>query len=341
MKIIKKDMKHGIITLKIQSLDDLWHTQKILAPGDLLRARTLRKAQIKRGGEIVKGERKPLTLTIQLEKVAFTETGRLRAGGKITSGPEDVELGAHHTIQIEPGMLITVKKKAWKPWELDRIRKATVKEPLLLVCLIDRDGADFAGLLASGIRFMGSKRFRKQLRKAEGGEERREPFYREIMDTLSRETEYQVIILAGPGFEAENLLKFIKEKEPKLAERIVLEKASERGRSGVQEVVKRSANRVLLQTRVSGETRIVEELLEAIAKDGLAVYGKKETKEAAEMGAIETLLVSEQVVSEFEGMMETVEKQRGKVMIISTTHEAGEKFLNLGGIGGLLRFRVK
>ncbi len=340
MKVVKKDTKHGIITLKIQSPDDLWHAQKILAPGDLLRARTFRKTQIKRGGEILKGERKPVTLTIQLEKTAFTETGTLRAGGRITSGPEDVELGAHHTIQVEPGMLITVKKKAWKPWELDRIKKASVKEPLLLVCLIDRDGADFAGLLASGIKFLGSKGFKKQLRKAEGREEKREPFYREIADHLSGETGYQAIILAGPGFEAENLLKFIKEKEPKLAERMVLEKASSRGRSGIQEVIKRSANKILLQTRVSRETKTVEELLEAIAKDGLAVYGKKETREAAGMGAIETLLVSEQVVSEFEDVMETVEKHRGKVMLISATHEAGEKFLNLGGIGGLLRFRV-
>jgi len=302
----------------------------------LVRARTLRKTQVKRGKEIIEGERKPVTLTLELEKITFSETGKLRAGGKIAAGPEDIQLGSHHTIQIEPGMVLTVKKEAWKPWELDRLKKASVKEPLLLVCLIDRDGVDFAGLLASGAKFLGSKSFKK----IKGQEERREPFYREITDYLARETEYEAIILAGPGFEPENLLKFIKEKEPKLAGKIALEKASERGKSGMQEVIKRSANKILLQTRVSRETKVVEEFLETVAREGLAVYGKKETREAAGMGAIETLLVSEQVVAEFEDVMEAVEKHRGQVMLISTTHEAGEKFLSLGGIGGLLRFRV-
>lgn len=335
MQIAKKDLKKGILSLKPQSLDDLWHLERVLEPGDLVRARTLRRVELRRGEEVIKGERRPVTLTLELEKIGFhPDTGKLRLAGKIREGPPDMPRGSHHTIQVEPDLLLTVQK-AWKKHHLDRLEKARIKEPLLLICTIDRDGADFAALKASGVEMLGSKRFKKVL-----GEEKREAFYQEIIKHLEAQTGYQAIILAGPGFEAENLLAHMKEKAPGLAAQVSLERASHTGRTGVQEVIKRSANRVLARSRVSRETRLVEELLAEMARDGKAVYGKGETEKALGMGAVETLLVSEQKVAEFEPLMEKAEAQRGKIVIISTTHEAGERFLSLGGIAGLLRFKL-
>ena len=60
------------------------------------------------------------------------------------------------------------------------------------------------------------------------------------------------------------------------------------------------------------------------------------------MGAIKILLVSEDRLreDEVEKLAEEVEKKGGKVEIISTTHELGEEFYRLGGLGAILRFRV-
>ncbi|MEE9406200.1 MAG: mRNA surveillance protein pelota [Candidatus Aenigmarchaeota archaeon] len=332
MRILKKDMRHGVISLRPETLDDLWHLEKVLEPGDMVRARTMRKITLKRGEEIVKGERKPVTLTVEAEKIGFHETGRLRITGRIRGGPED--MSGYHTIEVEPGNELTVTKE-WKRDQLDRLERAKVKEPLLYICVIDREGADFGGLKASGLEMLGSIRFRKVM-----GEEKREGFYDDVMKHLSKQDKYERIILAGPGFEGENLFRRIKEKEPKLAKRISLEKASNTGRTGIQEVIKTSADKVLEGTRVSRETKLVEKLLEEIGKDGMAVYGKKETQAAVAAGAVETLLVSETMVRVSEGMMDLAEKTGAKVMIISASHEAGEKFLSLGGVGGILRYRV-
>ncbi|NIO21054.1 MAG: mRNA surveillance protein Pelota, partial [Candidatus Aenigmarchaeota archaeon] len=106
-------------------------------------------------------------------------------------------------------------------------------------------------------------------------------------------------------------------------------------------VIKTSANRILKDTRIARETELVEKLLQEINKDGLAVYGKKETMKAVEYGAIETLLVSEESIPDFEEIMDKVEKQGGNIRIISSDHESGEKFLNLGGIAGFLRFKIR
>jgi len=43
---------------------------------------------------------------------------------------------------------------------------------------------------------------------------------------------------------------------------------------------------------------------------------------------------------EIDELMKTVEKMRGEIHIISGEHDGGKKLDGLGGIGGLLRFRI-
>ncbi len=94
-------------------------------------------------------------------------------------------------------------------------------------------------------------------------------------------------------------------------------------------------------SRISEETEAVEKLLSEIAKDGLAVYGLKETQKALEAGAIETMLVSDKKVRDVEDLIERAEKQKAKILIVSSEHQSGEKLLGLGGVAGLLRYKVK
>lgn len=93
-------------------------------------------------------------------------------------------------------------------------------------------------------------------------------------------------------------------------------------------------------SRISEETAAVEALLTEIVREGKAVYGGWETREAVDKGAVEILLVSDKNVREMEPIMEDAEKMGTKVMVISSLHPSGEKFLGLGGIGGLLRYKL-
>jgi protein pelota len=332
MKTVKQDLKHGTVKLKIENLDDAWHLKKLLEPGDMLTARTVRKTTVKKGSEIKEGDRRPMVLTIEAEKMEYRpDMHTLRVTGKIKSGPEDVQMDSYHTISIEQGMVITIQKE-WKKYQLERIQKAGGKKPLLFMCVLDREEADFALLRESGIRMLGSVR-------SERNEEdiKRSEYYTQIMETL-RNQDCDTIIVAGPGFERENLFSFIREKDPGLAKRVSVEHADDTGKAGVQQVLKTSANRVLQETRVARETETVEEVMTRIKKDGLVAYGKQEVSAAVGMGAVETLIVSEDKLEEFEKIMDEVERQRGQVTVISTEHESGEEFLGLGGIAALLRF---
>ncbi|MGI0148596.1 MAG: mRNA surveillance protein pelota, partial [Thermoplasmata archaeon] len=91
------------------------------------------------------------------------------------------------------------------------------------------------------------------------------------------------------------------------------------------------------------ETNLVEKLLEGIATNRPVAYGPAEVGEAADAGAIETLLVSDAVVRDpgIEDLMRAVESSRGTVVLVSRHHEAGQKLEALGGIAALLRFPIK
>ncbi len=338
MRLLKKNLKFGKIRLKADSPDDLWHLEKIIEHGDLVTSKTLRKTAIKRGQEIIEGERKPALITIKAEKIS-RELGTLKIIGPIEHAPEWFEKSAYHSLQIGADTELEIKKESWKKYQLDRIEKARVKT-LLFVCVLDREEADFAELRDYGIEPAGSITAKKISKKI-GVQEIGEKYYKEILDVLKRkEKEFLKIIIAGPGFERENLFAYIKKHSEELSRKIVLEHSNDIGLPGIQEVLKKSENRVLKQSRVAKETQLVEGLLAEIGRQGLGAYGKEETKKAVESGAVEVLLVSEERAKEFETLMDAADRLKGKVVIISGGHEAGEKLLGLGGIGGFLRFRV-
>ena len=355
MEILKQDLKHNKIALKPNNMDDLWHIQQVLESGDKITAKTERKTTIKRGQEVVKGDREKMTLTIEMVKSSLDN--QLRLSGKITEGPENIT-HEHHTLVIEPGDTLTIEKE-WKSYHLDRLNKAKIKKPLLLICVLDRDEADFAMLKESGVEFLATitpkSSGSRPTEKSESGDRTR--YHKEIMEFLAGRSELKgrntspinadkemfpaCIVIAGPGFECENLLSFIKGKNPELAKKIILEHASDTGKAGIQEVIKRSANTLLKDTRIARESAFVDEFLKRINMKGLVVYGKKETEEAVNSGAVETFLISTEKIKENRDQMEQIENMKGVVVLISSDHPLGEQFLGLGGVGGFLRYKLK
>lgn len=332
MKILSKDMKRNRIKLMVETLEDLWHLEHVMEAGDIVTAKTFRKTIVKKGGTFDYGEKKPMVLSIKVEKVEFQKNSDLlRVTGPIVEGPEDVQKRSYHSIQVGVNSVLTIEKTKWKSYHLERIKKARLRKPALLVCVLDREEADFAVVSERGIEM------RARITNYE--KENMEGYYKEIVSYLKKQ-EFEFFVLAGPGFERENLSKFIKRNEKSLSSKIIVEHSSSTGINGVQEVVKKSANRILKETRVAKESKYVNEILKRIKTEGLVVYGAKETEKAVNLGAVETLFVSQERVRDFEKIMEAQEKLKGEIVIIGSDHELGEQFLHLGGIAGFLRFKM-
>lgn len=343
---MKKELRfnEGEISIVAESLDDLWHLKYILEPGDIVYAYTKRRiegATDKLRPE--KAEKRTVRLGIKVEKVEFHRfSNRLRIHGVIAEG---MDAGAYHTLNIEEGTNLSIIKR-WKSDQLERLREAEIaaRRPKVIIATIEEGEACTGVVRQFGVEE--SSCLRQSLGKGEGN--RRNEFFGELASQLRWAAEkVEAVILAGPGFTKEDFLEFLKAREPELAKKIVLEDTSSIGVSGFQEVLRRGAvDRIVQESRIGREARLIEELMKEISMEGKAAYGMDEVRNAQGMGAIETLLITDELLriereeKAIDDFLREVERAHGRIVVFSTEFEPGKKLESLGGIAALLRFRI-
>jgi len=344
VRVLHQDRKTGEIRLKIQNPDDLWHLHNLVEAGDLVRASTYRREEaVTDKLRPERGEKVRVNLGIRVDQVEYQDfSDRLRIAGVIVEGPQD--LGRHHTLNIGVDDDLTIVKE-WREHHLRRIQEAveaTVK-PLVTVLAIDDEEALIAVVHQMGIREVAVIRAERQ-GKMFPGADTRAAYFQEIMSKLSSMDLGTALLVIGPGFEREDFAKFVRDRDSALAGMIRPHGTSQAGVAGIQEAMKAGLGaKILEETRVAQETRLVERVLEEIAKGGLFAYGPQEIQTAIDSGAVETLLVTDAKVKDLavEELMRRVESARGTVVIVSSRHEAGKKLEGLGGLAALLRFPIR
>ena len=132
LKIVQFDQEKRSAKLRVESATDFWHLEKIVEKGDLITARTLRTIFVQRGEERIKSKKKFVVLTVKVEKIEFQKhKNKLRFIGKIVEGPEEVQKGSFHAIEIGIGNMFTIEKKEWKEDQIKRLEKAKIKIKVL------------------------------------------------------------------------------------------------------------------------------------------------------------------------------------------------------------------
>jgi protein pelota len=342
MRISHFDRKTGEMKLALETLEDLWHLERVLRVGDRVEARTLRSVKFGDGKE----EKKPVKIVLGVESVEFAEAAnRLRVGGKIVSGsPEEfVQMGRYHTFDFEPGSKLKVIKQ-WKNYEVARLEKAVTesKRPLVRIVVMDESDAATAILRGYGVSYGPS--FSCSGSKREGNyEEKVRQYYGDVASYISKHPEK--FIVAGPGFAKDGLKDFMKEKYPGELERVSFENCSTSERSGVTELLKRGVvAKVAGEARLEEEERLIEEFMAHLHKeDGLVAYGIDEVAGAVGCKAVGKLMVLDESLRKdgrVEEVAEKAEKMRAEVVFFSSESDAGHKLKGFGGVAAILRFRI-
>ncbi|MCX8206190.1 MAG: hypothetical protein N3H30_03095, partial [Candidatus Micrarchaeota archaeon] len=155
-----------------------------------------------------------------------------------------------------------------------------------------------------------------------------------------------IIVLGGPGFAKENLLKKLRAENPKVAARVKLVSASNAERSGVYEVLKSPEMAGILEGELAHSVLgHIEKFLKSAAKgDGLAAYGIKQLEQAADAGAISALIVVDALVREdpkYEALLEKVKSAGGEIRIVPAESQFAEQVRAFGGAIALLRYRMQ
>lgn len=344
MKVLRQDRRAGAIKLQVQNLDDLWHLSNLVEEGDRVRATTLRREE-RRTDKIrpERGEKVRVTLTLVVEKVEFhTFADRLRIQGVIEEGPMD--LGSHHTVNVGVGDAVEVVKE-WRDPHLRRIQEAVeaTEQPLVTLLALDDEAGLVAQMHQYGIREVAEI-------KAGGGGKRyeteptKEAYFAALLQKVQQVDPTEGLVILGPGFTREEFLEYGRQRDPALFEGAASVATGQTGMPGIQEALKAGlAAKLLEDSRVATETRLVERVLEEVAREGLYAYGPEEVRTAVEAGAVETLLVVDERARsrETEALMRQVEERRGRVVVISTHHDAGLKLRALGGLAALLRYPIR
>lgn len=347
MKVIFKDPKSGEIKLIPENLDDIWHLYNIIEEGDMVRAVTFRTAEGEKADKLraKKSEKKKMKLGILVEKVAFHEfSNRLRIQGIIKEGPQD--LGSYHTFNVDAEEMqpLSIIKEYWKAHQLQRIDEAVQQrtQPMLVFVCLDDDAATVALLYQSGVQLIAEIDAHRSGKMYESKETTKE-YYGDIFSVIKTVKKVDSpLVIIGPGFAREHLMKEGKEKEPLLFKDVITHATANAGMNGVHEALKIGiVEQITKENRVSKETQAVEKVFEEIKKDGLVTYGENEVEDALSRGAAEKLLLSDKVVRSKNGehLLDLARKTNCTFMIINTMHEAGKKFEGIGGSAALLRFK--
>jgi protein pelota len=187
------------------------------------------------------------------------------------------------------------------------------------------------------------------------------------------------IIIAGPGFIKEDFMEYLRSASPDIAARAVLVDTVSTGMPGFIEVLRRGAvDRIVQESRIGRETEMMDALMREIATDGRCAYGTAEVMAALELGAIETLLIVDETLRNFreagagaravtgagagdeigggtgggegagaksginaDDLLRRVEQMQGRVVVLSSEFEPGNRLDALGGVAALLRFKIE
>lgn len=344
MRILKIDRKNNYFEVIADNFDDLWHIEKLIEPGDVVSGSSERKIKPKQEGD--KPRKEKVFVEIEAERAEFHEaSNQLRVQGIVlASKPEElVELRSHHTLEVEPGAKIAVRKKALKNYHIERLeraKKATGREKILAV-IMDDDEAEIYAITDTGaelkVRILSGKTGKRYAQQEKGN-----TYFDEILKKAS-EGGAKKIVVAGPGFEKQKLDKYARDK--KLGLPIIVESVNDVGTSGLNELMNSGKVDKLLEGMHSAEeAKAVERVLIGLG-NGMSAIGLKEVKEAVQAGAAEEVVVQEKMVSEKRQeageILDAAEQLGTKVTFVASKSDAGKKLGGLGGIAAVLRYRMK
>ena len=352
MKIIHKNLKKGILKINIENMDDLWYLSQIIDSNDIVKGKTIRKIKLGDGSDKkTKIIKKTIFIAISVKKIEFHKYSNiLRVSGKIIAGPDDISKGSHHTFNLEPGKIITIEKPKFLKYQIEKINEAIKPtKTKILICVFDREESFFAISKKYGYELLSS--IQGEVAKKDQKITITKSFYKEIIKQLEAyDKRYKPtnIVIASPAFWKEDLMKELINQDIK--KKIVLANCSSVKQNAINEVLRRQeVQAVLKQDRIAKEVNLIEELLQEISKDGKAVYGLRDTKKVAESGAIIKLLITDKFIQKkrqeerffsIEKIMKQIDSMQGDIIIISSDHDAGKKLDGLGGIGGILRYKL-
>ena len=166
-------------------------------------------------------------------------------------------------------------------------------------------------------------------------------FFKQVADKAIdyfNKKEIKGIILGGPGIIKETFLEYLGPLKKKV---IAIEDLSDSSPNAFYELIDKAQEKIQNE-ELKEEREIVNKFLKNLAKDnGLSIYGKEDVLKALKLGAVDILLLSENLKKEeIENFEKIAKEYNTKIKLISNETREGKQLWQLTGIGAILRYKM-
>ncbi|KAL0491322.1 cytoplasmic exosome component Dom34/Pelota [Acrasis kona] len=354
----------GYVAVTPEIPEDLWHLYHIITEKDQVKGVAVRKVQKESSTGSITNDRVKFTLTISVEKIDFDpQGGALRLSGKNVIENKFIKQGQHHTLEIEINRKITIVKQEWDMIFLKRLEEAAdLAKAADVAAIVLTEGKSHLCLLTNHMTIEKQKiekSIPKKRYSAESHEKNLNKFFEANMQAILRNIDFNIVkcvILASPGFVKDQLLSYML-KEAAIREikeitqnkeKFMLVHSNHGHLHAIKEVLadEQVQNR-LVDTKAAGEVRSLNDFYQVLNKDSdRAFYGPKHVILANEQGAIDTLLITDELFrssdiltrKKYVSLVESVQNAGGNVKIFSGLHVSGQQLGQLSGVAAILRF---
>lgn len=367
MKVVHRDLvPNGPGSVKMIPVDseDLWFAYNLIATGDWVMARTVRKVLRETAGGR-DAERVALKLEIKVEAIDYDKEGSvLRIRGKNTLENEHVKIGQFHTLELELQRPFVLRKKIWDSLALDVLRQASdpgasadlavvlMQEGLANILLVGKSMTSTRSRIETSIP-------RKHGPAIAGYESALKKFFENVLQAFLKHVDFNVVrcaVIASPGFtkdqfhrhlmleaERRQLRPIIENKS-----RIILVHTSSGYKHSLREVLDApNVMSMIKDTKAAQEVRALKDFFNMLSNDpARACYGPKHVEIAHERMAVQTLLITDDLFrnsdvitrQKYVSLVNSVKNSGGTAHIFSSMHVSGEQLAQLTGIAAILRF---
>ena len=354
MKIFNREPNHW--KLRIESEDDLWSLARLARSGMSLGMLGERRDQTtagEEGGRAKSAERKKMWIRLRIENSEYQSfSDVLRIHGTIEEAKFDI--GSYHTHNIGVGDEV----------ELSSINPFSASDNALLQQVIDAGNQSQIALAAvendevilfhitpRGLRESTTWTMRGGGKRVDVKESSgvakgfRDKVIKELLASLGDEIP---LILCGPGHARDIMLSEIRTANS--SRTLFSVGTAMSGRAGANEVLREGlAGELLEDYAISKEISLLEEAWKRISLNGAVAYGETELVKSMNEGAIETLLVSADLLRDLAAEIDGKSWEEwcgllsdigGNLIQCSTDHDSGQQLLGMGGAIALLRFKI-
>lgn len=361
MKILSNKGICGWVKLLLDDHEDPWHLYYVMCAGDLLESKTKRNLPTCAKGSVMRsGKRSVYTdVTIQVEKsVINLKMFELRCSGRNIKENRFLKVGVFHTLQIHPGMTVTLHKDLWDKASIDRIKLAcdVSKRPGIIVLLIQQELGHLCHITNSltlvrqkfKVRYSMKTKECVDLRK-----EQAEKFYTSIYEAVVKCVNFDVIstfVVAGPAFYKDDLLRHIFRLAEVKANKDILQnknkfttmRCSSAYKLALREITTIDAVANLARgIRLNSDKEIMDHFNTVMFKSpDKAFYGCKQVEYIISVNAAKIFMINDNLYMsidvreriKYTDIVDRAKVAGARVHILSSMHLPGEQLAILGGI---------